>query len=302
MAPRQGNVFKLAWPLKTIIQRSAFLALVSLAVGLLFLGKANIAAVDRLRMATTDFLAPVLTTISEPVSAFHRAVARVQSLTRLIEENERLREENARLLKWQAAGRALEQENENFRQLLNALSDPLVLPITARVIGDSGGPFVRTLLLNAGQRDGVRVGQAVVAPLGLIGRIAEVGDRSARVLLITDINSRIPVVLEKSRQKGILVGDNSTLPLLEFLPTTSTVAPGDRLVTSGDGGMLPAGRPIGFVSSVGERDIRVQGYADWNRLEYVSILRYDLPGMSGPEDNPGDLGESRLGESRLDAQ
>jgi rod shape-determining protein MreC len=294
MAPRQGKVFKLAWPLKTIIQRSAFLALISLAIALLFLGKANVGVVEKMRTSATDFLAPVLSTISEPVDAFHKAVARVQKLTSLIEENERLREENARLLKWQAAGRTLEQENENFRQLLNALSDPLVLPITARVVGDSGGPFVRTLLLNAGRRDGVRVGQAVVAPLGLVGRIAEVGERSARVLLLTDLNSRIPVVMEQSRHKGILIGDNSSLPLLDFLPTNASVSPGDRVVTSGDGGMLPAGRPIGFVSSVTDKGIRVQAYADWTRLEYVSVLRYDLPGMSSPDMNPGDLGESRL--------
>ena len=294
MAPRQGSVFKLAWPLKTIIQRFAFLAFISLAIALLFLGKANIAAIEKMRMATTDLLTPVLTTISEPVNAFHNVVARVQKLTSLIDENERLREENARLLKWQAVGRTLEQENENFRQLLNALSDPLVLPITARVVGDSGGPFVRTLLINSGRRDGVRLGQAVVAPLGLVGRITEVGERSSRVLLLTDLNSRIPVVLEKSRYKGILVGDNSTAPLLEFLPTNATIAPGDRVVTSGDGGMLPAGRPIGIVSSVTDRRVRVQAFTDWSRLEYVSVLRYDLPGMSGPEENPGDLGESRL--------
>lgn len=294
MAPRQGSVFKLAWPLKTIIQRFAFLALISLAIALLFLGKANIGVVEKMRTSATDFLAPILATISEPVDAFHKAVARVQKLTSLIEENERLREENARLLKWQAVGRTLEQENDNFRQLLNALSDPLVLPITARVVGDSGGPFVRTLLLNAGRREGVRVGQAVVAPLGLVGRIAEVGERSARVLLLTDLNSRIPVVMEKSRHKGILVGDNSSMPLLDFLPTNATVSPGDRIFTSGDGGMLPAGRPIGFVSSLSEKGIRVQAYADWTRLEYVSVLRYDLPGMSSPDMNPGDLGESRL--------
>ncbi|MEX1036315.1 MAG: rod shape-determining protein MreC [Sneathiella sp.] len=294
MAPRQSSFFKLNWPLKVILQRSAFLVLVSLAVALLFLGKANIGVVERMQTATTDVLAPVLATISKPVDAFHKAVGRVQKLTSLIDENERLREENARLLKWQAVGRTLEQENENFRQLLNALSDPLVLPITARVVGDNGGPFVRTLLLNAGRRDGVRVGQAVVAPLGLVGRIAEVGERSARVLLLTDLNSRIPVVMEKSRHKGILVGDNSAMPLLDFLPTTATVAAGDRIVTSGDGGMLPAGRPIGIVSSVTDRRIRVQAFADWTRLEYVSVLRYDLPGMSSPDENPGDLGESRL--------
>ncbi|MCR9214539.1 MAG: rod shape-determining protein MreC [Proteobacteria bacterium] len=295
MAPRQGTVFKLAWPLKTIIQRFAFLALISLSIALLLLGKANIAVVEKLRTTTTDVLSPVLATISQPVDAFNQAVERVQKLTNIVEENERLREENARLLKWQAVGRSLSQENENYRQLLNALSDPLVLPITARVVGDSGGPFVRTLLLNAGRRDGVREGQAVVGPLGLVGRIAEAGEKSARVLLLTDLNSRIPAVLENSRYKGILVGNNSSSPTLEFLPTNAVVSPGDRVVTSGDGGMLPAGRPIGIISSVGERKIRVQTFTDWNRLEYVSVLRYDLPGMNSPYDNPGDMGESRLG-------
>jgi rod shape-determining protein MreC len=295
MAPRQGKVFNLAWPLKTIVQRFAFLALVAMSIALLFIGKANISGIEKLRMATADVAAPILATISQPVDAFNQAVDRLQKLTNIVEENERLREENARLLKWQAVGRSLSKENENYRQLLNALSDPLVLPITARVVGDSGGPYVRTLLLSAGRRDGVRIGQAVVGPLGLVGRISEVGEKSARVLLLTDLNSRIPAVLEKSRHKGILVGDNSTSPALEFLPTTAVVAAGDRIVTSGDGGMLPAGRPIGIVSSVSESKIRVQTFTDWSRLEFVSVLRYDLPGMSSPDDNPGDMGESRLG-------
>jgi len=294
MAPRQGIAIRLAWPLKTIFQRFAFVALIVLSIALLFLGKANIGVIEGLRTTTTDVMTPVLATISQPVDAFNSAVNKVQKLTDIVEENARLREENARLLKWQAVGRALSQENENYRQLLNALSDPLVLPITARVVGDSGGPFVRTLLLNAGRDDGIRVGQAVVGPLGLVGRIAETGTRSSRALLLTDLNSRIPAVLEKSRHKGILVGDNSASPTLEFLPNNAIVVPGDRIVTSGDGGMLPAGRPIGIVASVTERAIRVQTFTDWSRLEYVSVLRYDLPGMSSPDENPGDLGESRL--------
>ncbi|PHQ69845.1 MAG: rod shape-determining protein MreC [Sneathiella sp.] len=294
MAPRQGIAIRLAWPLKTIIQRFAFLALIAVSIALLFLGKANIGVIEGLRTTTTDIMAPVLSAISQPVDAINATVAKVQNLTNIVEENARLREENARLLKWQAVGRALSQENENYRQLLNALSDPLVLPITARVVGDSGGSFVRTLLLNAGSDDGIRVGQAAVGPLGLVGRIVEVGNSSSRVLLLTDLNSRIPAVLEKSRHKGILVGNNSASPTLEFLPNNAVVVPGDRIVTSGDGGMLPAGRPIGIVSSVSGRRIRVQTFTDWSLLEYVSVLRYDLPGMSSPDENPGDMGESRL--------
>ncbi|GLQ06430.1 rod shape-determining protein MreC [Sneathiella chinensis] len=299
MSLRQGTASKIAFPLKNIIQRFAFLSLIVLSIALLVLGKADLVLMERVRTISVDALSPVLGTLSQPVNAINKGIERVRELASLIEENERLRRENERLQKWQAASLALDKENENFRRLLNALSDPLVLPITARVIGDSGGPFVRTLLLNAGSRDGIRVGQAVVGPHGLVGRIAETGRQSSRVLLLTDLNSRVPVLLQNSRHKGILVGDNSISPKLEYLQTNAQVSAGDRVVTSGDGGMLPSGWPIGTVSSVTEGQVRVQAFADWARLEFVSVLRYDLPGLTDQGTNPGDLGESRLGESRF---
>ncbi len=294
MALRQGTASKITFPLKLIVQRFAFLTLICISIALLVLGKADLVLLERLRTVSIDAISPVLGTLSQPVNALNKGIERVQELASLVEENERLRRENERLLKWQSVSRILDRENEYYQRLLNAMSDPLVLPITARVVGDSGGPFVRTLLLSAGTRDGVRVGQAVVGPLGLVGRIAEVGRKSARVLLLTDLNSRVPVVLQNSRHKGILVGDNSSSPKLEFLPTNAQVSAGDRVVTSGDGAMLPAGRPIGIVSSVTEGQVRVQAFADWSRLEFVSVLRYDLPGLTDRATNPGDLGESRL--------
>jgi len=295
MALNQGTAWRLAIPLKVFFQRFAFLSLICLSIALLVLGKADLVLLERARTISTDALSPVLGTLSQPVNAFNKGIERVQELASLVEENERLRLENERLIKWQAASRALTKENEYYRQMLNALSDPLVLPITARVIGDSGGPFVRTLLLSAGRLDGVRNGQAAVGPNGVIGRVVQVGHQSARILLLTDLNSRIPVILENSRHKGILVGDNTNIPKLGYLPNNAKVAPGDRVVTSGDGGMLPAGWPIGVVSAVNDGQISVQAYADWTRLEYVSVLRYDLPGLTDKETNPGDLSESRLG-------
>jgi len=295
MALGQGSAWRLAIPLKVFFQRFAFLSLIFLSISLLVLGKADLVLMERVRTISTDALSPVLGALSQPVNAFNKGIERVREMASLVEENERLRRENARLLKWQSVSRSLDKENEYYRRLLNALTDPLVLPITARVVGDSGGPFVRTLLLGAGRIDGVRVGQVAVGPDGVIGHVVEVGRQSARVLLLTDLNSRIPVALEKSRFKGILVGDNSTTPKLEFLPTNAQVSAGDRVVTSGDGGMLPAGWPVGMVTSVAEGQIRVQTYADWTRLEHVSVLRYDLPGLTDRGTNPGDLGESRLG-------
>lgn len=296
MALGQNSAWRLAIPLKVFFQRFAFLSLICLSIALLVLGKADLVLMERVRTISTDAISPVLGTLSQPINALNKGIERVRELASLVEENERLRRENERLLKWQMVSRSLDRENEYYRRMLNALSDPLVLPITARIVGDSGGPFVRTLLLGAGSLDGVKVGQAAVGPHGVIGRVVAVGHQSARVLLLTDLNSRIPVVLEKSRHKGILVGDNSSQPKLEFLPTNSQPTAGDRLVTSGDGGMLPAGWPIGVVSSVVDGQIRVQAFADWTRLEHVSVLRYDLPGLTDAFSNPGDLGESKLAD------
>ena len=144
---------------------------------------------------------------------------------------------------------------------------------------DAGGAFVRTVLLNAGTDDGVAVGQAAVNAEGLVGRVVEVGRRSARILLLTDLNSRVPVVVERSRVPAILAGDNSDHPRLSFTPVNAVFEPGDRIVTSGHGGMLPPGLPIGEVISTVGGVARVRPYVDWTALEYLRVLDFTLPGV-----------------------
>ena len=100
---------------------------------------------------------------------------------------------------------------------------------------------MESLILNAGAREGVRKGSPVVTGDGLVGRIAGVGYRSARVLLITDLNSRIPVLVEPTGMRAILAGDNSDRPRLIRLPPGATVSPGERVSTSGRAGAFPAG-------------------------------------------------------------
>jgi rod shape-determining protein MreC len=136
---------------------------------------------------------------------------------------------------------------------------------------------VKTLLVNAGQREGVKKGQAVVTGDGLAGRIVEIGSKSARVLLLTDLNSRVPVIVETSRYRGILAGDNTDRPRLIFLPANAKTSNGQRVVTSGHGGVFPPGLPIGTISAVGDGDIRIQPFADWERVEYLSVLLYEIP-------------------------
>ena len=193
------------------------------------------------------------------------------------DENQRLREQNSRLLKWQNKALALTAENSTLRQMLNFVPEKGTETAAARVIGDTRGVFAQSVLINAGVAAAVERGDAVVGDRGLVGRVAEAGHKSARVLLITDFNSRIPVVSEKNRVRGILFGDNSSAPRLAFLPTDNGLELGDRIVTSGHGHVFPAGFPVGTISSIEEGDIRVVPFVNFDRLEYVRIITH-FPG------------------------
>jgi rod shape-determining protein MreC len=203
----------------------------------------------------------------------------VQSWIALHDENERLYRDRERLLQWQTVARHLEAENATLRQLLKFVPEPDARFVTARVIADSGGAFAHSLLLSAGASSGVGKGQAVVTGEGLVGRIAGVGDGAARVLLITDLNSRIPVLVGSDRTRAILAGDNSNRPKLLYLKPDAVIAEGDQVVTSGHAGAFPPGLAIGAVASVSDGEIRVTPFVERSRLEYVRVVDYGLTGI-----------------------
>ncbi|MFQ5535047.1 MAG: rod shape-determining protein MreC [Sphingomonadales bacterium] len=283
MRGRPGRATRSPAPAKVLVGRLSLLFLFVLALVLLFLSRSDNAAVDRFRTAVMDAVTPVLSVLSRPIDAFHDVVEWSGEVLSVHDENRKLREENARLLGWEATARRLERENQRFRVLLGVRSERAVPFVTTRIVADSGGSYVRAALLSAGWRDGVRKGQAVVDAQGLVGHIVTVGRGSARALLLSDLNSRIPVALETSGYHAIMAGDNSALPRLSFLPVGAKVLPGDRIMTSGDGGVLAPGIPVGQVVSVDGGTIRVKLFANADRLEFVRILAYRAPQIENEE-------------------
>lgn len=286
MKPQRESVMRYAAPLRAVAQRFAFLALVAGAVGLVVLGKADAILVERLRTTVADAFAPILSALARPAATFDRGIEQVRELVHLRSENQRLKEDNANLRRWEQAARELSAQNQALRDLLHFVPREDQRAVTARVIADSGGAFVRSLLVDAGSRNGISKGQAAVVGEGLVGRVAEVGEISSRVLLITDLNSRIPVMIEGSRDRAILAGDNTAQLRLLYLPPNLTLSLGERIVTSGDGGALPPGLPIGIVSAISEGGVRVRPFANWSRIEYVRIIDYGLAGAVGPVEAP----------------
>lgn len=274
MKHRAGTVIRLAAPLRALTQRFALMFLILAALGLMLLGKAENAVMDRMSAGVLDVVAPILNIASHPVATVSDAIENVRQLIDLRGENEMLRAQNAQLLKWQNAARNLAAENVAFKKLLRFAPPPRAQYATARIIAASGGVFVRSVLVNAGKRHGLAKGQAVITGDGLVGRIVSVGESSARVLLITDLNSRIPVLFEGSRRRAILAGDNSETPRLVFLKRRGRITPGERILTSGHGGVFPPGIPIGVVSSVNDGANKVLPFVRADFLEYVRIVDF----------------------------
>jgi len=274
-----GSVSRLTTPIKAWAQRFAFLFLVVGAFSLMLIGKADTVLVERIRTVVGDAAAPILEFIARPIDTISNTVAGIGELTELRARNAALERDNERLWHWQTLARRLEAENGALRSLSNMVPDPRLRLITARVVGDQGGAFARSVLVNAGSRDGIAKGQAALTPEGVAGRVTEVGRRSSRVLLVTDINSRIPVLVGAARDRAILAGDNTSQPRLLYLAAGIETRPGDRVVTSGHGGVFPPGLPIGVVTQASETALRVQPFVDWAHMEFLRLANYELPSL-----------------------
>ncbi|WP_149538525.1 rod shape-determining protein MreC [Siccirubricoccus phaeus] len=276
-------MIRLSIPLRQALARLSLPMMIAAAFGVMLLGKADALLAERARMALADLLTPIWAALQQPVSAVQEVVREGQALVHLRRENVRLLEENERLRRWQAAALALEAENSLLRRQLNYLPEAAPAYTTARVVADGGGTYARAVLLAAGPLHSIRKGQVALDERGLVGRVTEVGSRSARVLLATDMNSRIPVTLEGSRARAMMVGTNGARPRLQHWPEGAIPQEGDRVVTSAEAGAFPAGLPVGVVrwSATGAPEVEL--FARLDRLDMVRLFDYGLSGILPPE-------------------
>ncbi|MFH1516281.1 MAG: rod shape-determining protein MreC [Pseudomonadota bacterium] len=149
------------------------------------------------------------------------------------------------LSRYKAAAISMAERLEAYENILNLMGEPPVRGVTARVTAESDGPFAQTLLANAGRAQGVEPGAIAVNEGGLVGRVIQLGELSSRILLITDFNSRVPVMGEVSGVRAILYGGRDGLGSLTDLPERSGFIEGERILTSAEGGAFPRGLVVG---------------------------------------------------------
>jgi rod shape-determining protein MreC len=276
-------VIRLSIPVRQALAKLTLPVLIAAAFGLMLLGKADATLAERARMGLADALAPLYGAAAAPLARVREALDNMQQAFTVFRDNAQLREENDRLRKWQSVALALDAENASLKANLHWLPDPAPSYITAHVVADAGGVYARAVLLSVGPNHSVVKGQIALDDRGLVGRVTELGARSARVLLITDMNSRIPVVLEGSRARAMLVGTNGPRPRLMYWTEETPPAEGERVVTSAEANAFPAGLPVGVVHYNANKVPEVEPAGRLERLEVVRLFDYGLRGLLPPE-------------------
>lgn len=268
---------------RTILHRLVLAALVGTSMLLLLNAREPEGRARALESAITDAAAPIVEAAGNPMQSIRSGIASMQQFFAANEENKQLRLEVEELRALKIEASELRTENAELRKQLGAMPQLASHFLTARMLTDHRGNFRHSAIINAGSIHGVATGQAVVSADGVVGRVLQVGKTSSRVLFLTDSYSKIPVVTQRSGQQAIVAGNNDDLPTLRFVASMKGLEVGEKLFTSGAGGMFPRGLPVGVVREIRpDGTVRVRPLAPLHSISYVSVIQQ--PAIAEPEE------------------
>ena len=266
--------------LTNIGQRSLYFGLIIITFLIMFIGKADLAIIKKINIIISDLSSPIISSFSNQTKIIGNSFNYLSNTASLKEENQNLYLENMKLKKYEILSNMYESENLLLKNQLNLVPQNIPNFITARAISAPGNIFAHSLLINSGRSSGIEKGNAVLFNGMFIGQIVSVGNNSSRVLLISDVNSMIPVVVSNNRIPSILTGENLILPSLKFLPNNVKLNHGSIVQTSGHGGLLPAGLPIGTVVKHSSEKNYVKPLIDLNLIDYLQVLLWRADGVN----------------------
>lgn len=246
------------------------------ALAFMMLSKADTVVLDKTTGTVSAILSPIIKVMQLPGEFVYAGYEKVRDIAKVYSDNKKLKKENLDILKLKNQIRTLKAENKLLSDMLNYTPPSEANFITAKVVAEEGDGFSHSLIVYIGENNNVYKGQVVLGKDSVVGRIDYVSGKYAGVLLVTDIGSKIPVIIERNRERGILSGDNTLTPKLLFTTLDADIKKGDMVVTSGVAGIFPSGLPIGRVSFIRKDEIEINTITDIEQLEYVKIVDYGI--------------------------
>lgn len=267
-------MLRLSVPVRLVLSRLTLPVMLALSLGMIVAGQADRNIGIALRGAVDEALAPLYRVVSRPMAVLISDRNALGAWIGMHSEVRRLQAENVQLKRWRSVALALAAQNQSLKSQLHFVPTPTPAFFTARVIADVGGLYARSVLVTV-PRDSHGVADAIAMDGGgVVGRVVQAGARSARILLITDLNSRIPVSIGRNGEHALMAGTNGPVPRLLFWPPGRPPAEGAVVLTSAEGGIFPDGLPIGVVHYIGRNDPAVWPFASMNRLRVLRLFEY----------------------------
>ncbi len=273
---RRKSLFLHLSNIRLLAKKFALVLLFLSAFALMLVNKTDTVIIEKTSSWAIDAISPIIDMLVVPARSIAGVYDYLKELKQIHTENDSLRKENAYLLQIKDKALALEVENKILAGMLNYIVPPEAKFVTARVVAEEGDAFSHSIVAYTGDNNNIRKGQVVLSDRGVVGRIEQVGRFYSKIILITDINSKIPVMVERTRVRGILTGNNTPTPKMDFIPLEAELTVGDRVVTSGVAGIFPAGLPIGKISSIEKNNVKITTFTNLDRLEYVRIVDFGL--------------------------
>ena len=284
---RRRSLFLHLDQLKILAKKFALVILFLMALLLMLLNKNQGSTVNSITSAGTGVVVKVVDILVLPAKVVSWVYDFFYEIGTVRKQNVKLSEENKKLKLLKDKYEALEIENKLLTDLLNFATLPDVKYVSAKVVAEESDAFAQAVVAYVGNED-VKKGDVVLSDKGVVGRIDTVRSSYAKIITLADINSKIPVMIEKNRVRGILSGNNTPFPRLTFVPLDAEVSVGDKIVTSGVSGVFPAGLPIGQVVSVSKNEIKVKTFALLEKMEYVKIVKYGIDGLISSDEEVQD--------------
>ena len=250
-------------------QKFSILSLIIIAIIIFFLDVYGFGVIKTARGVINDLVYRVSYLASTPTRIFPSLNSEIANHFNLKKENEELRKTIEKYKALELNLEYLTNENQNLKKVLNAENISNVSNIIlAKVLVDRNSPFLKSIIVNKGSKEGIEKGMPVTKDNNLVGRVVEINYLSSRVLLLNDLNSRIPVTLDADNSQAILSGGGTAKPKLEYLPEGYEFTDDVNVFASGKDGIFNSGTPIGETTIDGEVDL----FVDPNQLSFVTVI------------------------------
>ena len=269
-----GIALRSAFLRKGTQQRFSLFALVLLSILFIFLETINTKPLNYLRSFIKDTIYRGSMVVSSPADGIKYLASEVEDHINLYENYNKIKKENIKLKNIISESSYLALENNQLRKLIDDQVESSSNFVSSRVILDKQSPYLNSFIINSGSNRKIKNGMAVLDGKNFVGRIVDVNFFSSRVLLVTDLNSKIPVIIEPSENHAILSGHGKHKPTLEYLPEKHTIKEGDKVYTSGKEGIFSPGIPVGEVVAGGKNQVSL--YSDIGQITFVNINLGDL--------------------------